>query len=398
MKFLKGLAISLLSFLLFLSLSIFGFSFMLNSTILNPDFVTAELDNLDVSSLAGEVLSQQVSAGDFPEELATPIVNTITKLELPIKGQVNAATYSIYDYLLGKKLHPELATTLRNTILSTEFATSLVDELDIPSLVGAFLKEQLTQQIPKEMEPLVKYLNESLDKTLTELEPWMKEQLSTAAGPILDYLLGESQSLSVVIPLEPVKESLRDNLRQAFLQSPPPELAGLSPAMLGQTFDVGYQVLAAQIPSTFEIDESLLGTEAPAQIAEALTKGELALEEGRVYVAGFQLVYKALIGFMVLLILGIVLINRQVKGATRELGTIFTTYGAFEYAGIFIAKYFSGKELIQLSSIPSSLQVWLPQLIDNFLAPLEMLSLGLLIGGVVLLVVSFVYKPRQPSD
>lgn len=398
MKFLKGLAISLLGFLLFLSLSVFGFSFMLNNTVLSPDFVTAQLDNLDMSSLTEELLSQQVSTGNFPEELGTAIVNTSTKLEPQIKEQVSAAIRSIYDYLLGEKPNPELATTLRNTILSKEFVVSLVEELDIPSLAGAFLEEQLTQQIPPEMEPLVEYLDESLDETLTELEPWMKEQLSAAADPILDYLLGKSQGLSVVIPLEPVKESLRDNLRQAFLQSPPPEFAGLSPAMLEQAFDEVYQILAAQMPSTFEFDESLVGTEAPAQIAKALTSAELALEEGRVYVVGFQFVYKALIGFMVLLVLGIVLVIRQVKGITRELGTIFTTYGAFEYAGIFVANYFSGKQLTQLSSIPPSLQAWLPQLIDDFLAPLEMFSLGLLIGGVVLLVVSFVYKPRQPSD
>ena len=51
MQFLKSLAISLLSFLLFLSLSIFGLAFMLSQTILNPDFVVAELNQLDISSL-----------------------------------------------------------------------------------------------------------------------------------------------------------------------------------------------------------------------------------------------------------------------------------------------------------------------------------------------------------
>ena len=37
MKFLKGLGLTLLGFLLFLSLSIFSLAFLLNSTILNPD-------------------------------------------------------------------------------------------------------------------------------------------------------------------------------------------------------------------------------------------------------------------------------------------------------------------------------------------------------------------------
>ncbi|MFC1974661.1 hypothetical protein ACFLVA_01450 [Chloroflexota bacterium] len=57
MKFLKGLALALLGFLLFLSLSIFGFAFQLNDTVLKPDFVVTELDKLDVSLLAKEVLN-----------------------------------------------------------------------------------------------------------------------------------------------------------------------------------------------------------------------------------------------------------------------------------------------------------------------------------------------------
>ena len=172
----------------------------------------------------------------------------------------------------------------------------------------------------------------------------------------------------------------------------------MSQATLGLYFDGIYPVFAAQIPATLEFDESLFGTEAPAQIAEALANVETVLEYGREYIDYFQLLYIALIGLMVLLVLGIVLISRQVKGITRELGTVFTTYGAFEYVGIFVAKYFSGTQLAQLNSIPPSLQAWLPQFISDFLAPLEMFSLGLLIGGVVLIVVSFVYKRGEPSD
>ncbi len=60
MKLAKGLALSLLGFLLFLSLSTFGLVFTLNSTILNPDFVVQELDKLDVYSLTSEFLDEQM--------------------------------------------------------------------------------------------------------------------------------------------------------------------------------------------------------------------------------------------------------------------------------------------------------------------------------------------------
>ena len=63
MKLLKGLALSLLSFLLFLSLSTFGIVLTLNYTILNPDFIVSELNQLDVSSMIKDLFSSQNSSG-----------------------------------------------------------------------------------------------------------------------------------------------------------------------------------------------------------------------------------------------------------------------------------------------------------------------------------------------
>jgi len=100
---------------------------------------------------------------------------------------------------------------------------------------------------------------------------------------------------------------------------------------------------------------------------------------------------------MVLLVLGIILISRQVRDITRRLGVPLLTYGAIEYAAIFAAKYFT-RRWPPWPDIPAPLQTWTSRLLDNFLAPLEMFSLGLLIGGIVLIIVSFVYKPRQPSS
>ncbi|MFC1980526.1 hypothetical protein ACFLVS_06810 [Chloroflexota bacterium] len=166
---------------------------------------------------------------------------------------------------------------------------------------------------------------------------------------------------------------------------PPPELRGLPPAEVERYFDEFYQDFARQIPSTFEFNESSLSPDVLA-----------GLEQGKQVFGYIKLGYQALIGFMLLLILGIILINRQVKGTTRSLGTTFLTYGAFEYASIFAAKYFAGPQLTQIE-IPQALQAWLPQFLADFLAPLEMFSLGLMIAGVVLIIVSIVYKPPESS-
>ena len=370
----------------------FGLALTLNQTILNPDFIVSEVDRLDISSLAEEFLSEEIPQEELPEELRIVLVDTITKLEPIVKEQISATIYPVFDYLLGKSQSPNLAVTLSNTILNADFVVYLLDEIDMSSLAEEFLIEEVIEEIPEEMEYLAKYM----DDIVAELEPWIKEQVSIAADPVFDYLLGESQSLNVVIPLEPVMESLENTLREAFLESPPADLADLPQAELEQYFDEYFQELTEPIPSTFEINETLLGTEVPAEIAEALAEAEGALKQARQYVGYFQLGYKILIGFILLLILGIVLINRQVKSATRGIGIPFLTCGVFGYISTFVITRVAETRLTQLD-IPTWLQTWFPQFLDDFLAPLEIFSIGLMIAGIALIIVSFVYKPRQPS-
>ena len=134
-----------------------------------------------------------------------------------------------------------------------------------------------------------------------------------------------------------------------------------------------------------EFDESSLTPEVWAQ-----------LEQVRQGIGYFQLGYKILIGFILLLILGIVLTNRKVKGATRSIGIPFLSCGVIGYISTFVTKHLAETQLTRLD-IPTWLQSWFPQFIDDFLAPLEIFSIGLMIAGIALLIVSFVYKPRQPS-
>ncbi len=396
MNGLRNLALVLLSFFLFLSLSVFGVAFMLNRTALNPNFITAELDKLDFSLLAEDLISEQAPAEGLPEEFETALINIITKLEPTVKEQAGAAIHSVYDYLLGRSQDLDLTLILRETILSADFVASLVDELDISSFIEDILNEQLTQDIPTEVQYLVVYLDEYLNDVVTELEPWLKQQIAAAADPILDYVLGESPTLAIAISLEPVLESLRDTVREPFLESPPPELAALPRSTLEEYFDDYFEEFTAMLPSTFELDESLLGTDVPTDIVETLATAEESLAKVKQGIGYFQLGYKLLIVFMVLLILGIVLIDRRIKSATRRLGITFATYGVLELIGIFIAKYFIDRA-IPSPDIPLVLQTQIPQYTSSIVAPLQMFSIGLLIVGIALIVVSVVYKPRQPS-
>ena len=294
MKLLKGLALGLLSFLLFLSLSIFGLLLMLHLTILNPDFIVSEVNKLDISSLTTELVSQQI--------------------------------------------HQD--------------------------------------------EP---YMAEVVENTVADLEPWLKEQIGAGIYVGYAYFLGESQSLDLEIPLEPLRDSLKGNLREAILQSPPPELAEVPPATIELYINEAYQNIDELIPPKFTLDESLLDTEVLTQ-----------LEQARQYIGYLQTGYWILIGLVPLLILGIILINRRVRSATRELGIIFTTYGVLEFISIFVIKNLAGTQL-SILDVPQLIQAWLPQLLNGILAPLEVFSICLLVAGIALITVSFVYKPRQPS-
>jgi hypothetical protein len=298
MKFLKGFALFILGSLLFLSLFTFGIAFMLNQTILNPDFIVSQ-----------------------------------------------------------------------------------VDELNIPLLA----EEMLSQKIPPEAEEFEKYMGEVVTNTIDENKQWLKDQASDAAYVLYDYLEGRSQSLSLTVSLEPVKQSLRENMWQAFWQSLPAELEGLPQTEIEQYFNDYYQPISEGIPSTFELSESSI----PTEVRGLLTQTRQIIDY-------FNLSYTALIGLILLLILLIIIVNREVRGSTRGIGVNFLTCGALSFIGVFAAERLA-TPLLAEANMPPYLQTWLPQLLSDTLAPLEMYSLVLAGVGVVLLIVSFAYKPHQPE-
>ncbi len=297
MSFLKNLAVSLLSFILFLSLAIFGTVYMLDNTLLDPDFVAAEIDRLDVPALAKELFQMEAPPG----------------------------------------------------------ATDLT---------------------------------EIIDKTITDLEPWMKEEASTLIYSSYDYFLGRTEEFSLTISTEPVRNSLKENLIESILASPPPELKDVSPAVMEQYADQAYQQLVQDIPQTIEFTESSI----PPDVMDTL-------QQVRSYLSYYQTAYYGLIGLMVLCALGIFLISRDVKHTTRSIGTTLLIYGVIGYAAVFASSYFNVIEQMMgiAGEIPTWLQTWMTQLMDNLMAPLETFDLALLIAGVVLIVISIVYRRRQPQ-
>jgi len=252
-----------------------------------------------------------------------------------------------------------------------------VDRLAIASLAEDIVRGQVISQatIPINL-PIDVFIAGAVNETITDLEPWLKQQARDVTYSVYDYLEGRSQNLSVVIPLEAVKERLKNNISEAVIASPPPGLTDMPPDTIERYLEPFYD----RIPSSFEVNEAWLGPQNMAQI-----------EQLRLLASHFNVVYYSLIGFILFQILCIILLHHSVRGSTRALGATFFSCGIVSYGGVWLTKYAIGTQSA-IPQVPVYLQSWLPQLMADILAPMEVYSLALGGMGIVLLIVSFVYR------
>jgi hypothetical protein len=275
-----------------------------------------------------------------------------------------------------------LALTLNQSILNPDFIAEHVERLDIAALADEVVKEQVP---PEAAEFMGESLDEVLGDTIADIEPWMKEQARDGIYVFYDYIEGRSESLSLIISLETVKESFRANLLAAILASPPPELVGFPPAEIELQFNEYWSQIDEEIPSALELDETMLDAEVMEQIAHA-----------RQYVGYFNLAFIVLIALSLLLILLIILTHFSVRSSTRQLGITFLSIGVVSLAGALIARSVASSQLVQ-NELPSTLQAWAPEVVTDVLLPLGIYGIGLIVVGIALTVVSFVYKRDQYS-
>jgi len=154
--------------------------------------------------------------------------------------------------------------TVENTILNPAFIISEMEKLDAHSIIINEISLQVMDQLPTE----VPYVEEIVDETITELEPWVKEQVNFVIYDGLTYLKGK-QELHIIIPLDEPRERIKENVREFILESLPPELEGLPPELIQFFLAQVYIEIDNQIPGQIEINEILLGPEVTAQLHHA---------------------------------------------------------------------------------------------------------------------------------
>jgi hypothetical protein len=387
MSSLKIVAVVLLAIILFLSLAVFGVAFSVKAAVLNAGFITSHLERLDMLSLLDELDTSDLYEENT--EVAVYVREVIKDNEAEIKRRLAQVIEDIYDYLLHRSDRLDLTEVLGDTILDPDFAIDIFDQSDV-----TFLAEELVIIITEELDYPFS-LEPYLDNVAITLGPWIKQQAGTVIPQLFDHMLGKGQGLGLVISLESAKGIFRDSLEEAFLESPPPVMAGMSQAELEQAFTGFYAQFEDEIPVAVELD--LDDLETPDQIAESLADVEDALAESRTYIGHFHIIYGVTIGLILLMIAGIILIYREVRGSSRVLGIVFTAYGAIGLIMVFVARGVSRAPIINLD-VPVSFQDWLLRLSESYLTPMLILATVLLVVGAALLAVSFIYRSRQPPE
>ncbi|MBN2463040.1 MAG: hypothetical protein JXB43_05510 [Dehalococcoidia bacterium] len=268
--------------------------------------------------------------------------------------------------------------TLNMTVLNPDFVTSELDKLDVYSVVIEQVKSQLPGQ---------EFIDaETVDEIVTELTPWFEEQADAVIHSFYAYFKGE-QELNVVVSLEPVRDTVKEKARETILGSLPPELQGVPQSVIDTYMARIYGGIDDAIPPSFVLSEAVAGSQVMAQ-----------LKQIKQIVGYIDTVYKALIIVAVVLVLLIALVHWwQPKPITRSIGITFILVGVAciisSLLDVWIAQALS--RLVGESSILLGLEAKLPQLAADFMAPVRMYGIGFLVSGIVLVVISFLFRSPE---
>lgn len=354
MGFLKGLATVIFCIILFVALIGFNVAFLVNSTALSNNFVTGEVDNMPISSIARDIVEDQIGDqlpenADFLKEVAYRVIE---KQEPWIKTQLQNAINTGYDYLYGT------TDPLVITVPMTELKTDLVNTL-----------------WPEAKD----YLNEELaGKSDAEISDYLQDIVSQIPPDILPPEL-------VVLPEAERNKYIEQYLRDAAGVPPKSGYPVLDPdtkTEIDQTINQYISDFVNEIPDSYTVDESTIGVDAMHSIQEA--------KRGVGY---FQTWYPWLIVLLFVLAGIIFLVNWGVKTPMRAIGIVLLIVGVIDVIGIFLVR---GLPIVQWVSdasstnISTALQDWIRVVVNDVTGVLLPLAIGLLVGGVVLIVVSIV--------
>ncbi|MBN1370007.1 MAG: hypothetical protein JW954_07230 [Dehalococcoidaceae bacterium] len=395
MRTLKIISLITLSFILFVSLNSLAVAITLDRTVLNPKFVTSQIDHLEISAMLEEIITSE-QGSELPRHVKEAIAGAVVSMEPQVKTQANHIIRAIYDYIKGRKDNPDLAEVFKSTLFGTEFLSAFIDSLNIPDLAGGIFEESLQDAAPDDLE-VSGNLPGATEKALEENEESLKEQLRHVAEEIADYILGETQQFTIEIDAYAFLDSLRAHLHSSFMNSPPGYLNGEPEAAIEQEFNRLFGVFLAGLPMSLEIDQTVIGEDAPAQMAETIEKIESGLGRARSFASTFQMIFVINFVVAVLLVAGIALIYREPIGTMLNLGIVVLITAFVTLVAGFTARNITQKFIVEAQETPVQIQAWLSHLAGGAFLPLITTGFVYLVAGIVLLLIFVLLQRRMQA-
>jgi hypothetical protein len=186
-----------------------------------------------------------------------------------------------------------------------------------------------------------------------------------------------------------IEQYLREFAGQATITIPglPAESYASIEASAKEYFDSYLAGFIDDIPDSYAINESTIGHDTMK-----------TLQDVRRGIGYFQTYYLWTIVVLVVLAALIFLVNMNIKTPARSLGINLIFFGAIDLAGIIIMKSLPVLDWASSSlnvDIPAGLNTWITNTVNNVSAVGLPLSIGILVAGVALLVVSFFFNNKS---
>lgn len=262
-----------------------------------------------------------------------------------------------------------VAFAISQTILSPEFMTSEIDEIDVHFMVA----EQMVQELPPEAEFLIPIIEEGA----ADLEAWAREQVNKAIRAASAYLKGQ-QELYVVISCVEAKEYLKMRLAE-IAQGPRPEGFPPIPEEHMETFTREViREIGEQLPDTIVIDEAFLGEETMAELRTARQYTGYAM-------TGLWLL--PLIALVMVLLIAVTYWWRW-RPVTGFTGVAFLLGGGVSLAMALAVRALLPDRVLPPDA-PAELAAALPDFISRVSYPLLLYGIVVAVAGIVLLLVFF---------
>lgn len=183
MSAVRGFLYGVFCFVLFDALVILGLIITLNLTLLNPDFVTSEIEKLDVYSLLTEQAKALLPSQQF---IDTECLNkALADLRPWFEQQAGSVIHNIWDYLKG-------ADTINATISLEQ----------VRSVAKKYAKEAALKSLPPQLQNISQTQMEAyMAQIYTEIDRRIPANFTLNEGSIGSHFLAQIKKIKQVVGL-----------------------------------------------------------------------------------------------------------------------------------------------------------------------------------------------------